>query len=429
MRSFEAYFDSGEVSRDFETLFEGKELTGLQFHNVFKAKDNVHISDLLFVKEMNRLGVVLLGCKNYKNTFVFTKTHLFIYDSIDALFWKKYDTPEMEGVYEICKCTGGRLEDIIWLPDITNIQVGEGGRFLTIDPIKVTEERDPVKGAIIGGVLAGPTGAVIGAVANSGTKERVIVPGSYVSNKSLTMKLTVRGRTELLEMTIAEAKKTSRDKEYEIDHEKYYNKINSALSDGPSINASQIVDGTAAKNVLSFFSDSIEEAKQIRVRFEEACNYWSSNPIHKNNLEQAIEYLQKKYSDNQTLLNELTSQLDLYINEKKEETERNKNEIVELIKQKVEIKKALSFFKRGPIKKEINDLKTELKSCVYYPSLDEGATKKEKEIESIKALISKLDRVLPDVKKLKTDISSPTQKEYFDLIVNLDMESLEELLR
>ncbi len=42
-------------------------------------------------------------------------------------------------------------------------------------------KKNPTKGAIIGGVIAGPTGAIVGAVANSGTERKTVQTRSYIN--------------------------------------------------------------------------------------------------------------------------------------------------------------------------------------------------------------------------------------------------------
>jgi len=63
-----------------------------------------------------------------------------------------------------------------------------GSKITSAYVLETTVKKSPVKGAIVGAAIAGPTGAAIGAVANSGTKTK---PGIHVEtdNYDLSIKL------------------------------------------------------------------------------------------------------------------------------------------------------------------------------------------------------------------------------------------------
>lgn len=61
---------------------------------------------------------------------------------------------------------------IIPLEKIKNIELNSLGTKSTYIPgYSYTKQKSPVKGAIVGGIIAGPTGAVVGAIANQGEKK------------------------------------------------------------------------------------------------------------------------------------------------------------------------------------------------------------------------------------------------------------------
>lgn len=61
---------------------------------------------------------------------------------------------------------------IIPLEKIKNIELSSLGTKSTYIPgYSYTKQKSPIKGAIVGGIVAGPTGAVVGAIANQGEKK------------------------------------------------------------------------------------------------------------------------------------------------------------------------------------------------------------------------------------------------------------------
>ena len=61
-----------------------------------------------------------------------------------------------------------------------------------VDAQYVTKQKDPVKGAVIGGILAGSTGAVIGAVAGSGEKKELISAAKNIHEDRYSMIIKIK---------------------------------------------------------------------------------------------------------------------------------------------------------------------------------------------------------------------------------------------
>ena len=67
-----------------------------------------------------------------------------------------------------------------------------------VDAQYVTKQKDPVKGAVIGGVLAGPTGAVIGAVAGSGEKKELISAAKNIHEDRYSLIIKIKDGERLI---------------------------------------------------------------------------------------------------------------------------------------------------------------------------------------------------------------------------------------
>ena len=99
---------------------------------------NVIYGDTIFITDFHL--IVSNGCKISKNS-------MYMYEKPDDLL-------------------------IIPLEKIKNIElISLGTKSTYIPGYSYTKQKSPIKGAIVGGIVAGPTGAVVGAIANQGEKK------------------------------------------------------------------------------------------------------------------------------------------------------------------------------------------------------------------------------------------------------------------
>ena len=417
MNTVEESIKNGEVSRAFETLFHGKMITGYEYGAVFSSFSHGSASLVSFVKEMQELGVILF-CKGTSICdYIFTKTHMLEYSQIDR--WDIVNKPAKYDDSDTWICNKGELKAIIPLSDITNIEVGEGNQFYSWSAETILKDKNPVKGAVIGGALAGPTGAVVGAIANSGKKEVIVMPSGFVSMNKVMIKLTVKGQSKL-EMIAASANKSPKDNNYVIDNMQYYNRINSALSSEFSFSGSTVNNGTAANRITTILSKYIDLAKKEKKVSEEAHDFWRSHPEEESTLVESISFLNREYAANRKTINNITTKINAHVRETREDIE-------EKLKEQENILSKASIFKRGKIKKIINELQLQLDNCNADNPFDDIMAERLKHLSSLKEKDEKIERLIDGFKTLKKDISSSKQQKYFDTVLNSDIHPLDKL--
>ena len=429
MSNIDEYFNSGEVSRAFKTLFSESKISGFEHTGIFGSFNNFNTAKpALFnsslIREMNNLGVILFGhgCeKSMTSDFLFTKTHLFVYSLVDH--WGIVNKDPRYDNTDTWYCKHGELTEIIPFTNITNIEVGNGKKFYSWEAETVQKNGDPLKGALISGMLAGSTGAIIGAAANSGKRKVVVVPAGFVNENVFSIRLTIPGkRTRILEMKALDVTKGTRDKYFTIDYMNFYNRINALLTGGISFSLAEINNRElATKKISDFITKIISDEIEKKAISDAAQSFWLSHPETKPIWENTIGYIQEEKSANQKKTNEVNRSIILHVQEKQ-------REVTNQIDQTNELLRSAGFFKKGKIKKELAALQTKLNSIKRDYKFDDFMITTLEELNVLRETDVRLDEMLSGLMSLENDVSSPKQKKYLDIILDPENHPLNEII-
>ncbi len=420
MNNMERVYDSRKELADmklpgsFATLFKGiwtdKDKDDL-FHAGLHARgllnNDVWARNIPFAKKMNELGVVLFGWY-YSHNYVFTKTHLFVYDAIDS--FEKINIAKSNNGTNRWKCKDGNLLAIIPLTNIKSIDSNTGIRYSHSEAITVQEEGNPVLGAVIGGAIAGPTGAVVGAIANSGKREKTIVNANSTEWVKSSITVATEQGTQY-QMDIASTVKNNSDKKPELSPYDYGNHINKALAHGFRFSAESVNNGTATKEVIETLSRYITDSRRKSKEKVEAEAFWNAHPLEKEKLNVILDLLQNEYNSRKREVRNVSKEIDEHVLEAKEKTQDE----IDTTKRLISVS---GFFMSFKLKKEIQALENKLATIQIGKDFDEFMTTRNRDLVEATQRLNLLEKMVNAFSQLNETINSKTLARYLRLIMD-----------
>lgn len=395
-KDIEKLVAEGRLNNGFVNLFK-REIDGNYYQAIFgnsKTKPYAMSSLRLvpFVSQMNELGTLLIG-SGLAEDYLLTDSYLLYYSTIDL--WKIVNNPPRYDGTDTWICKAGELRDAIPLSEVEDIEVESGNKYYSWQAKTVEKDRNPLAGAIVGGAIAGSTGAVVGAIVNSGKKKVITMPAGFSDSTELRIGFKLKdGRT--FDMTVANAVVTNRNRHPVIDYSHYFNRINYTLPIGKTITAEGILDGSAGETLKETIEKLVEAAKQRAQEKSKSDAFLDSNPQIVLKINRIKTELRSECNQLGATINSINGAINQHVYE-----ERRKN--APIVNSKAEELERASFFKKGKIKKELEALKKQREEIQPRNAFDDymkDQLGKLKPLEKRKAaaenFIQRLDAVVND---------------------------------
>lgn len=413
-RSVDELLEQEKVHKQFKTLFHGQRLIGSAYSALFSSSSNVAGTPLNnpIINVMNALDVRLFGWGPAAslNDYVFTVRHLLVYKEISR--WEIVNNPPKYDGTDIWECKWGELEDVIPWARVESIESKEGNRYHSWAATKVQEERSPLVGAVVGGAIAGTTGAVIGALANSGTKERIIVPSGSANWDDISIIIkTDQGRKYTIK--VASTVQSNRDKQPRLNPHDYGNRINSALTHGMKFTGQSVKNGSALQMILSTLAKYIDVSKKMESDRKKADQFWESHLEEKRKLDQIFEILGHELDYKVDMIKLVNQQVNNHVQESTKELEEKSHELTQALN-------SAGLLKSIKLRKDYDALRKEIDKYKADKDFDSFMIEKHKELNVLIDNRKRIEEMYVGVYKLISGQADKDHDKYLGMIMDHD---------